>query len=469
MKSFKKHKLIETEWPAFGPAEVPPPAGLEEFEQRLRNVRSRMEARSLSHLIVYADREHFANLAYLTNFDPRYEEALLILNLKDSPLLLVGNECVARLPVSPLFNQGTLRHERFQPFSLLDQPRRNSRLLKDILTGEGLGPGARAGCVGWKYLTEIEHPDPTHAIEIPAYIVDALRELAGREKIVNATEILMHPEAGLRALCSPSEIAFFEFSNVIASEGMKNLLFGIEDGKTDFDMAKEYGYNGMPLNCHIGMNTGRGDRVGLSSPTGKVLRRGEPFSTNLGYWGSNICRSGWIAESAKDLPLEAQDYVENFAGPYFETMGEWFGMLKIGTPGGRLEALISERLPFEKFGIFLNPGHLIHLDEWLSSPIYKDSRIELRSGMVLQVDVIPSSKIYFSTRMEDGIALADKSLRREIETRFPKCYERCQKRRRFMREVLGIDLPEEVLPLSNIPALVPPFFLRPQRVFALDH
>jgi hypothetical protein len=36
-----------------------------------------------------------------------------------------------------------------------------------------------------------------------------------------------------------------------------------------------------------------------------------------------------------------------------------------------------------------------------------------------------------------------------------------------MADVLGIELPEGVLPLSNIPALVPPFFLRPNTVLAL--
>jgi hypothetical protein len=33
---------------------------------------------------------------------------------------------------------------------------------------------------------------------------------------------------------------------------------------------------------------------------------------------------------------------------------------------------------------------------------------------------------------------------------------------------LGIDLPEEVLPLSNTPTIVPPFFLRPNTVIALQ-
>jgi hypothetical protein len=70
--------------------------------------------------------------------------------------------------------------------------------------------------------------------------------------------------------------------------------------------------------------------------------------------------------------------------------------------------------------------------------------------------------------MEDGVVLADKQLRNELKAAFPDCYSRCQKRRRFMTDVLAIEVPEEVLPLSNIPAIVPPFFLAPNEVFALE-
>ena len=149
-------------------------------------------------------------------------------------------------------------------------------------------------------------------------------------------------------------------------------------------------------------------------------------------------------------------------------MSEWYALLKPGTRGGELWRLIRERLPFERFGIFLNPGHLIHLDEWLSSPIYPNSDVPLHSGMAIQVDVIPSSPVYASTRMEDGVVLADKALREQLRNAFPDCYARCEKRRKFMTDVLGIELPEEVLPLSNIPAIVPPFFLAPNEVFALE-
>ena len=70
--------------------------------------------------------------------------------------------------------------------------------------------------------------------------------------------------------------------------------------------------------------------------------------------------------------------------------------------------------------------------------------------------------------MEDGVVLADADLRRQVRDLYPGCYERCQKRRAFMTDVLGIDLPEEVLPLSNTPAVVPPFFLSPHALLALD-
>jgi len=71
-------RLIENEWPEFGRAERPPVVSAEELQQRIDALRAAMSAQELSHALVYADREHFANLTYLTNFDPRFEEALLI-------------------------------------------------------------------------------------------------------------------------------------------------------------------------------------------------------------------------------------------------------------------------------------------------------------------------------------------------------------------------------------------------------
>ncbi len=463
----KKHRLIETDWPEFGWADRPPVVAVAELEGRLAALRAGMAREGLTHAVVYADREHFANLAYLTNFDPRFEEAILIVARDGKPLIVVGNECEGYLGVSPLFTANKLRSERFQPFSLLNQPRSSSRKMRDIFAGEGIGKKSKVGCIGWKYFADSEHPDGAHAIELPAYLVDTLRALASHDAVVNSTALLMHPGFGQRAQCSPSEIAYFEYTNVLASEGMKHMLFGLRPGMSDNELASLTGYNGDPLSCHMTLVTEANRNLGLSGPVGASIPLGSPLATNLAYWGSNICRAGWVAKSAEDLTPDAQDYVDAFAGPYFEVMAEWFRNLKIGTPGGNLVALVAENLPFKRFGIFLNPGHLIHLDEWLSSPIYADSDVPLRSGMAIQVDVIPSSPVYFSTRMEDGIVLADAALRASLKSQYPATFERCQKRRAFVIDVLGIDLPEEVLPLCNMPTIVSPFFLRPNQIFAV--
>lgn len=468
MATRKKHRIMQIGWPEFGSAAYPASASSEELACRISQLRAAMEERKLTHLVVYGDREHFANLAYLTGFDPRFEEALLIVSSSRTPLLVVGNECESYVAVSPLFGEGKLRRERFQPFSLLNQPREHSRTIREIFAGEGIESGSQVGCAGWKYFSNQEHPDAGYAIELPSYLVDTLRTLAGSEHVVNSTDLLMHPGHGLRSVCTPSEIAYFEYTNVHASESIKRMIFGLREGMTDHEVVALGGACGEPLACHTTFGTGRTAAFGLSGPRGEKIVRGNSLSTNLSYWGSNSCRSGWIASSSKDLPEAAVDYVPDFAGLYYEVMNEWFALLKPGTLGGQLWRLVRERLPFEKFGIFLNPGHLIHLDEWLSSPMYPDSDVPLHSGMAIQVDIIPDSRVYASTRMEDGVVLADKELRRQLNDAFPDCYARCQKRREFMIDVLGFELPEEVLPLSNIPGIVPPFFLAPNEIFALE-
>jgi len=452
-------------WPHFDPQPIISEITCEELEQRIERLRIAMRERGLTHLLIYGDREHFANLMWACHLDPRFEEALLVVRAdaagdSTAPLLLVGNECQSYLPVSPLFRSGKLRTERYQTFSLLDQPRNASRSLQTILGDEGISAGDRVGCVGFKYY------ESEFALDLPAYLVDALRQIVGADQVVSATDLFLHPAYGFRTRCSAWEIAYFEASNWKASEAMRRVIFAVKEGIADGDLLNEVHYDGTPLSCHMTCKTGP-NRISLASPRGDLVQKGYPWSANIAFWGSNVCRAGWVAHDESDLPQHAHGYLQHFAKPYYAAMAAWLQSLRIGIAGAEIYEMVHARLPFETFGIFLNPGHLIHYDEWTSSPIFQGSTIPIASGMVFQSDIIPSSKQYFSSRMEEGYVVADAALQAEIQTRFPGCFSRCMSRRQFMAQTLGIALPAEVLPLSNICGIVAPFVLNPQQVLAL--
>jgi hypothetical protein len=445
--------LTSLSWPDYDAPEFVGGPTADELTANIDRTREAMRVRGLTHLIVYADREHFGNLHWLTGFDPRFEEALLILHADDAvaPLLLVGNECESYLRISDLYQSGALRHERYQWFSLLDQPREASRDLHDILREEGIGGPSRVGCIGWKYYQD------RRQIDVPAYIVDAIRQRVPWD-FSNATDILMHPGHGLRTFANAREIAFSEYTNHLASEGVKRLMAAARPGATEFELLSQVPYNGLPQSCYWGLKTGP-RRVSLASPRGLAVESGYPISANIAYWSSNCCRAGWTAASEADLPEHARGYIPDFAAPYFAACAGWLERLSVGASGADLHAWIAESLPFGDFGVYLNAGHLIHNEEWLSSPVYAGSELELHSGMLLQSDIIPGSKVYGSSmRMEDTYAIADDALLGDLAALYPDCYRRCEARRAHMRDALGIRLQPGVLALSNLAGIVNPFW-----------
>jgi hypothetical protein len=323
--------------------------------------------------------------------------------------------------------------------------------------------GSRVGVVGWK-------SGPGRSwMNAPAYLVDTLRASVGEAGgVEDATDLLIDPADGLRVINEPEQIAAFEHAAGETSDGVRNLLLGLRPGMLEREAVRLLEWSGAPLSCHLMLSSGPRARYGLLSPGDRVIERGDPLTVAFGIWGALNCRAGFVIEDATELPGPIGDYVDRLVGPYFEAVAEWYGALHVGQAGGTLQEIIDRRLGDPFFGIFLNPGHQLHLDEWVNSPIGPGSRIELRSGMVMQVDIIPATGgPYFTTNIEDGIALADASLRARLAATFPDLLDRVGRRRVFMRDVLGIDLHPDVLPLSNIPAVLPPFLLRPDRVMAL--
>lgn len=452
-------ELRKIDLPDFGlPAECPS-LGSDIYRQRLDRLRDRIRLEGFSVFVVYADREHFANMAYLTGLDPRFEEALLIIRDGRDPVIITGPE-----------NQGPARKSTidvdvilYPPFGLLGQDRSATRPLGDILAAAGIHPGDKVGVAGWKYFTEVEVPRPELTLEIPSFIAEALRDIAGIENVMNATAVLMHCDGGLRAQNEVDQLAQFEFAASHSSQGIRRVLFGLRDGMTEFEAAALMATIQYPLNCHPMLSSGDRAYLGLGSPSGRRLHIGDQVTCALGLWGSLTCRAGWVARSPDDLPDGAKDYVEKLAGPYYLTALDWYERIGIGVSGGAMDAVVRKRLGDPFFNLVLNPGHLIHYDEWLDTPVYPNSVVPFRSHQAVQLDIIPATgTAYFTSNMEEGIALLDTEGRREFSDRHPEAWARIQHRREFMQDVMGIRLRPEVLPFSNLCGYLSPFFLAPE-------
>jgi Xaa-Pro aminopeptidase len=298
--------------------------------------------------------------------------------------------------------------------------------------------------------------------------VDTLRQMTGQSP-VNATDLLMNPRDGLRVVNSVDQLACFEFAATCVSNAMRRVIFGLRPGLSEFEIVEQARLNGLPLSCHPVLMSGPRVALGLSGPSSRRVHPGDPFIWAFGVWGALNARAGFLVHDETGLPNEIRDYVERLVKPYFAAIVEWYQHVGLGVKGGELYEIIHRRLGDPFFGVSLNPGHLIHLDEWVHSPIYPGSDIELRSGMALQVDVIPATGgPYFTTNIEDGIALADEGLRQVFAARWPEAWSRIQARRAFMRDRLGIQLKPEVLPFSNLAAYLPPYLLTPGRALRVS-
>ena len=268
-------RLTKVELPDFGMPDSMPELPPAIYAGRLARVRERAETSGYDRLVVYADREHSASMSYLTGFDPRFEEAILIIGSRGDPALVVGNESHAMAGSALL----PVRRHLFQDFSLPSQPRDRSRSLAEIFGDEGIARGTRVGVVGWK-----TYGSPSKS-DMPAFIIDELRRIAGPGGAVeNATGLFIDAADGLRVINEVEQLAYFEWAACQTSQGVRNLIFGLRPGLTEMEAARLLEWNGTPLSCHLMLTAGPRARFGLLRPNDRRIERGDPFTTAFGIW-----------------------------------------------------------------------------------------------------------------------------------------------------------------------------------------
>ncbi len=410
-------------------------------------------------LVVYADREHLANMAFLSGFEPRFEEALLLLGPGDRRVLVVGNEGEGYAPAAGLPG---LEVVLAQSMSLMGQDRSRKPALAAVLRDAGLNAGQTIGLVGWKYLEKAEWTDPSPGFFVPHYLVAILSRIAGGpDALKDATPTLMHPAAGLRATIDADQIALHERGAARASAAVWRIVERTRPGVSELEAASVMGYAGEVLTAHVMVTTGdaRHGVIGMASPGGRIVRHGDGATAAIGYWGGLSARAGLVTE-----------YDETFlkaAAGYFEGLIAWYETADIGVSGGTIFEAVTTVLARGGLRSALNPGHLTGYDEWVHTPIRPGSADRIASGMPFQVDISPEPLPRgWALNCEDGVVFADAPLRAELGARHPAVLERIDARRRFVRDRLGVTLKDSILPLSSTPLCLPPFWLATRRLLA---
>jgi hypothetical protein len=452
--------LIEVAPPPLDLADDLPSISGPEFEERIATLKAAVDA---DWIVVYGDREHSANLIFLTNLDPRFEEALFVIG-PDTRTLVLGKEDVGYVPIVPIDVDVVL----CPTFSLMGIDRGGGPTFEEALREIGIGDGARIGVVGWKALHSDEWNGRRPAIFAPAFFVDTLRDLAGESgSVFDATAALTSPRSGLRAFASADQIAIFEWGAARCSAWVHAITGAARPGATEHDAFRAADWTGEPLSLHPVFAAGPDVDVGLRSPSSRRLELGDAAVACIGLWGGNCARGGLIAGSDADLTAESEGYLQRLAVPYWRAMATWYETLAVGVTGGEVFATVTDLLSGEDFASSLNPGHLIHYEEWMDSPIRAGSDDPIASGMVLQSDIIPTGiRPGWTTNCEDTIAIADLALREELEARHPALWARIGARQDYVRSTLGIQLGDEVLPLSCTTAYLRPFWLASDRALA---
>lgn len=451
---------MKLEWrqvdlPNFGVPEEIPFIPKRVYEERCNRLYDRANCKWL---VIYGDREHFANLYYLTEFDPRFEEALLVLGPQNQRFVIVGNE--------GLMYKSVIKPEAeivlCQTFSLMGQDRSSSARLSSILKDIGMDQGDCVGLCGWKYL-ETSEQENFDSFFVPSFIVESIREVVGgQEGIQDISSILMHPTTGLRAINEMEQITVYEWAASRVSTALLRIVNATKPGDTELEIVSNMKYAGEPLTTHVMYATSKQKIVGLRSPSSKIVEKGDGVFTAFGYRGGLSARGGLIDR-------ENDDYLETWAKPYYRGIASWYESVAVGVDGGDIYDHILNVMQEGGLRPALNPGHLTSADEWLHTSFRPNSHETIASGMAIQCDIIPEPMPNgININCEDTVLIADKSLRNELSKRYPDMWKRIEARQKFIRDELGVNLSDDILPLSNTPGYYAPLFLSPDYVLTVQ-
>ncbi|KAF6608257.1 MULTISPECIES: Xaa-Pro peptidase family protein [unclassified Lactococcus] len=405
-------------------------------------------------LIIYADKEHGSNFEYFTGFIPRFEEGLIIIDKNDKATLVLGNENLKMSKHSRI--EANLIHS--PQFSLPNQPMDNEKSLTQIFKELELYKNKKIGLIGWKMFTT-QNEEPSELFDLPYFIVDAVKNSLSTDTILtNAAQLLIGTK-GIRTINNANELAHYEYGANLASRCILNAMNQLKIGMKESEIGAILSDEGQAHSVITIAAAGERFKKANFYPSYKEINFGEPISMTTGFKGGLSSRTGFLVNEEKDLQDNQKHYLTDLVIPYYKGVVSWLENISIGMLGNDFYKMIDKNLPKAKYNWHLNPGHYVADEEWMASPFYKNSKVKIASGMIFQIDIIPSVEGLAGVSAEECVAIADQSLKNELKNEYPELWQRIITRRNYLINELNINLSPDVLPLSNTVGYLRPFLL----------
>lgn len=434
----------------------------ETMDERKRKVLEQMKDRNLDQLLIYGDVEHGSNFEYLVGFFTRFEEALLLIDRNGDMKLLLGNENMNKASKSRFETKGI----HVSLFSLPNQPNRVDKDFETILREAGICEGKHIGVAGWKLFTSCLEKN-SDLFDVPHYIIETLLKITKKSYLSNQTSLFIG-DGGVRTLNNVNEIAYYEYGASLASDCILDAMNAVDEGISEMQLGDLLNRYGQHTSIVTIASSGPRYVNGRMFPGRRGVTVGDPVSLTIGYCGGSSSRAGYAVHDETELLPATKNYLDHIAIPYFKAYTAWLEEIHVGMKGGELFDLINRILPREKYGWTLCPGHLTAEEEWMSSPIYENSNEILKSGMIFQIDIIPSVSGYGGCSAESTVLLANENLKHELQSKENDLWQRMNNRIRYLKEELGIDISDNILPMCSTVAYLRPYLLNKNKVLVKE-
>ncbi len=362
----------------------------QEFFDRIARFQANIQAAGLDACLVHGTESDFANVRYLTEYWPTFEQAGVFVPAKGDAVLLIGPEsekyAKGRSVLSKIAMMLNYR-EAAEP----DYPGIPLATYPDVVKMSGLASLKKLGICGTAVMTK-----PT---------LDALAsQLPGVEIVV--AEDLFRP---LRWIKSENELACHRQAFKIAEKAVQAVINEIKPGMTEFQalapaqreiFANGGEYEGHSLYCFGGDRTSNG----ISRPTYDTIKENEIIQLNIGARVCGYSSSIGIPVYFGKLPKEQMALVEFGLRAHKYT----FELIKAGADAASIAKDYTQWGIDQGWGDYMlyGPVHGLGIQETESPWIETTSKYKLQKNMTYQIDTFFTGNGY-GLRWERGCIVKD--------------------------------------------------------------